>query len=340
MTLPDWCPRFRGTQAVGKGFLVVFLLIIFSWVVYPQVTVKQVTLIIDGQVETIMTRANNVAQLLEEEGLYARDSDMLSPGLDAKVERGMEITLRRAIPVFLETDGKTRLVYTTAANVEELLRGLDIRIEAEDRVVPGMDEALAHGAKLVVTRVSRERVEEEVPIPYRTEQLKNPDLLRGRQTVVTEGQPGILLRIYEIVYANGEEEERRLVDEKRIAEPVNKVVHVGTKESVITASARDGRVTQAIEGMASWYGAKFHGNTTAYGDIFDMYQMTAAFPDRSMYGKTLRVTYLKTGRSVDVLVNDYGPHVSGRIIDLSMAAARAIGLMADGVGRVKVEILQ
>ncbi|MDW7652117.1 MAG: septal ring lytic transglycosylase RlpA family protein [Bacillota bacterium] len=74
--------------------------------------------------------------------------------------------------------------------------------------------------------------------------------------------------------------------------------------------------------------------------MYDKNKLTAAYPSRDMRGKTLRVTYLKTGRSVDVVVNDYGPHISGRVIDLSMAAARAIGLMADGVGRVRVEVLQ
>ncbi len=91
--------------------------------------------------------------------------------------------------------------------------------------------------------------------------------------------------------------------------------------------------------MASYYSDKFHGCRTSYGAVYDKNAYTAAFPDKALRGKKLRVTYLKTGRSVEVTVNDFGPHVKGRIIDLSAAAARAIGLTSAGVGKVKVEVL-
>jgi rare lipoprotein A len=89
---------------------------------------------------------------------------------------------------------------------------------------------------------------------------------------------------------------------------------------------------------ASWYGKKFHGRPTASGEIYDMYAMTCAhkkFP----FGTRLRVTYLKTKESVNVTVNDRGPFIRGRDLDLSYAAAKKIGLMADGVGRVKFHYL-
>jgi hypothetical protein len=271
-----------------------------------------------------------------------RSSDIPAPAQETRLVRGMEIRLQRAVPVFLHADGQTRLVYTSAGDAGGLLAEQGVELSEDDRVVPGVAAALSHGTSIRVIRVDTRLLEEEVPIPFQTEQKKDSSLDRGRRKVVTDGKPGALLRVYEIVFADGDEEERRLLEERVVKEPVNKVVLVGTRETapLLTASARDGRVSPVTEGLASWYGSKFHGRRTAYGDIFDMYQLTAAFPDRSMYGKTLRVTYLKSGRSVDVLVNDYGPHVSGRVIDLSMAAARAIGLMADGVGKVRVEIVR
>lgn len=92
-------------------------------------------------------------------------------------------------------------------------------------------------------------------------------------------------------------------------------------------------------GKASWYGPKFHGKKTASGEIFNMYALTAAH--RTLpFGTHVRVTYLKTGRSVVVRINDRGPWKRGRIIDLSYEAARRIGLVADGTGRVKLEVIQ
>ena len=92
-------------------------------------------------------------------------------------------------------------------------------------------------------------------------------------------------------------------------------------------------------GVASWYGPKFHGRKTASGEIFDMHALTAAH--RTLpFGTLVRVTYLKTGKSVVVRINDRGPWKRGRIIDLSYAAARKIGLVRDGTGRVRLEVVR
>ena len=91
-------------------------------------------------------------------------------------------------------------------------------------------------------------------------------------------------------------------------------------------------------GMASYYADSLHGNKTASGEPYDKDALTAAH--RSLeFGTTVRVTYLKTGKSVEVRINDRGPHVESRIIDLSGAAAEQIGLKEDGIGEVSLEAL-
>jgi rare lipoprotein A len=84
-------------------------------------------------------------------------------------------------------------------------------------------------------------------------------------------------------------------------------------------------------GLASWYGPRFHGRRTASGERFDMHALTAAHPFLP-FGSVVRVENPATGRSVDVRINDRGPHIKQRIIDLSRAAARALGLLDDGSG--------
>ena len=91
-------------------------------------------------------------------------------------------------------------------------------------------------------------------------------------------------------------------------------------------------------GMASWYGKKYHGRPTASGEIFDMYKLTAAHKKLPL-GTRVRVTNLKNRKSVVVKVNDRGPFVRGRIIDLSYAAAKKIGMIGDGIAKVRVEIV-
>ena len=89
-------------------------------------------------------------------------------------------------------------------------------------------------------------------------------------------------------------------------------------------------------GTASWYGKQFHGKKTAIGEIYDMHALTAAHPTMELpsYAK---VTNLKNGRSIIVRVNDRGPFLHGRVIDLSYAAAVRLGYEKQGTARVRVE---
>ncbi|HKA88589.1 MAG TPA: septal ring lytic transglycosylase RlpA family protein [Haliangiales bacterium] len=91
-------------------------------------------------------------------------------------------------------------------------------------------------------------------------------------------------------------------------------------------------------GLATWYGERHHGRPTASGERFDMYALTAAHKTLPMNAR-VRVVNLKNGRSVVVRINDRGPYSRGRIIDVSKAAARELGMIDDGVVPVTVEVL-
>jgi rare lipoprotein A len=91
-------------------------------------------------------------------------------------------------------------------------------------------------------------------------------------------------------------------------------------------------------GTASWYGAAFHGMPTANGEVFDKEQISAAHPTLPL-PSIVRVTNLENGRSLDIRVNDRGPFIGDRLIDLSEAAARELGYEDKGLARVKVDFL-
>jgi len=90
--------------------------------------------------------------------------------------------------------------------------------------------------------------------------------------------------------------------------------------------------------VASWYGPEFHGRPTASGEVFNMHALTCAHRELP-FGTMLKVTSISSGRSVRCIVNDRGPFVPGRDIDLSYAAAREIGLVGPGTGGVTIEYL-
>lgn len=93
-----------------------------------------------------------------------------------------------------------------------------------------------------------------------------------------------------------------------------------------------------VRGNASWYGKKFHGHTTSNGEIYDMYQMTAAHKSLPL-PSFVRVTNLDNGRQVIVRVNDRGPFHADRVIDLSYAAAYRLDMLQKGTARVEVEAI-
>ena len=92
------------------------------------------------------------------------------------------------------------------------------------------------------------------------------------------------------------------------------------------------------EGNASFYGGKFHGRKTASGAIFNKHAMTAAHRNLP-FGTRVRVTHVHNGRSVVVTINDRGPFIKSRIIDVSRAAAEQLGMVQQGVARVRLERL-
>jgi peptidoglycan lytic transglycosylase len=110
--------------------------------------------------------------------------------------------------------------------------------------------------------------------------------------------------------------------------------------SPVTKTSRPRLSAAAIEtGIASYYGAKFHGRPTASGEIFNMNDLTAAHP-RLAFGTRVKVTNLENRRSVMVRINDRGPFIHGRVIDLSQAAATELQMVKRGLAQAKLEVVE
>jgi rare lipoprotein A len=112
----------------------------------------------------------------------------------------------------------------------------------------------------------------------------------------------------------------------------------GRPRPAAPAQAVLGAIRSQFTGMASWYGPGFHGNRSASGEVFNQHALTAAHRNLP-FGTQVRVTNLSTGQSVVVRITDRGPHIRGRIIDLSAGAARVIGVINSGVAPVRLDVL-
>lgn len=118
-----------------------------------------------------------------------------------------------------------------------------------------------------------------------------------------------------------------------------KVQKHSVKQAKPVASKKALRKQPYQVGTASWYGDYFVGKPTASGEPYDMYDMTAAHPTLPL-GTYVQVTNLRNGREVVVRINDRGPVVDGRIIDVSYNAARALNFKNQGLQRVRLDIIQ
>lgn len=110
--------------------------------------------------------------------------------------------------------------------------------------------------------------------------------------------------------------------------------------SIDYASLPDGTsIVDTFSGLGTWYGGIFHGRKTSSGEVYNQDEMTGAHKNLA-FGTFVRVTYLRTDKSVIIRINDRGPFVKGRVIDLSKAAAEVVGLVGPDIGEVYVEVLE
>lgn len=147
--------------------------------------------------------------------------------------------------------------------------------------------------------------------------------------------------IASIACAHGPESGREGVNEAELVVPqaggAGDGPDVSAAESAQAIAAPPAQGGVLAEGIASWYGLEFHGRRTASGERFDMNALTAAHPSLP-FGTRVLVRNPQNGRSVVVRINDRGPHVDNRIIDLSHAAARALGMLGFGTKRVVLSV--
>jgi rare lipoprotein A (peptidoglycan hydrolase) len=125
-----------------------------------------------------------------------------------------------------------------------------------------------------------------------------------------------------------------------VSQPANSMTKVSVSTENTQKPANSGKPTRKKPqiGTASWYGENFQGRTTASGETYDMYQFTAAHRELPM-GSWLKVTNMRSGKWVIVKINDRGPFVGDRILDLSDSAADVLEIKGRGLAKVKLELV-
>ena len=270
---------------------------------------KEITLLLDGAQRTVwVTGDKSVRDVLEQVNIRAGRNAYLEPSRGASVEDGDLIVYKPAVDVRLTVGGRTREVITNAEDVGLLLDDLGVEIGPQDIVEPRLRTPLQAGIEVQVIRVVQKEIAEDLPIPYPTEIRKSADLMLGIRRVEQEGASGLLRKTFEVRLEDGKQVERRLTGTEVIRKPVSRVVVEGTRPPHVET------------GLASWYHRV--GMVAAHKTL--------------PFGTQVKVTNLANGRSVVVVINDRGPYIGGRIIDLSDDAYAQLAALGSGTIQVRI----
>ena len=308
---------------------------------------RRVVVTIDGKKVVRWTTAKNVAEVLAQ--LNQSDPDNLvsvSRSLDIS-RAGLSFSMQTAKDVTVTIGGKAQKV-TAVGTVADALKAAKVEVDSSDVVNPGLGTPLSDGMKITLTMVDQKSQKRRVAVPFSTKKVEDSSLPKGEIKVITKGVNGINEETWTVVFKDGKKVSEKKVSSKVVNAPVTQVVKVGTKTASSsspstrsssashrsTASQSSDPVTSGTTCLASTYGEGdgTAGGPTASGETFDPSAFTAASKTLPL-GSTIRVTNVSNGRTVTVRINDRGPYVGGRCLDLSTAAMNAI---APGQGLVTV----
>jgi uncharacterized protein YabE (DUF348 family) len=269
---------------------------------------KEITLLLNGTQRTVYITGERVEDVLQHVNVRTERNAYLEPSRGATVEDGDVVVYTEAVAVRLTVDGKTRQVITNDTDVGSMLDQLGIVLRKSDELTPAAETPLTGGMAIRIVRVDVREITEEENIAFGTQTRESSEYMQGTRRVIRAGTPGVRRTTYEVRTEDGREVARRELHAQVIRQPVDQIVVVGT------------RPPHTQSGVASWY----HRNG-----------MVAAHQTLP-FGTNVRVTNTATGESVTVVINDRGPYIDGRVIDLSDDAFAQLAPL--GAGTINVRL--
>ena len=255
--------------------------------------------------------------LLSEQSLDAKNA-FVDPEPETKLKNGMQINYQAPIKILVTDEGQKTELVTTSVTVGEALQANNFSLSPLDEIFPGVSAGIYSGLEVVIERVEEGEITREEEISFSQIVQGDPDVLYGVEKVTQKGKPGLAEVTYRVRIRDGKEEFRQRLSSQVLEEPVNEIVKAGRK--IVVESYENGR--------ASWY---------TFGRC-----LCAAHPFFPK-GSYLRVTAVDSGKSVIVVVNDFGPNQSihpDRLIDLDAEAFKLLAPLGTGTVQVRVEKLK
>lgn len=268
----------------------------------------QVVVVVDGEIEEYVTTAKTVGEFFEEKNITLTKYDDVSVSNMQAVKEELRIEISKAFPVKINHGGEKLEIQTTGGTVKEIIEENELEYSETDKIKPGLEEEVTDETKIKIVKVAIKSEEKEVKIPFKTEEKTDSSMKKDTTKTVTEGKDGKLLKTYEVVYENGEEVNREVIDEEILKDSTTKVVAKGTKVVQKQAPAKNKTKEPAKSGEV------YTMEATAYSPYCNGCSGTSA------YGLNLRVDPMPKIVAVDptviplgskVWVEGYGEAIAG-----------------------------
>lgn len=269
----------------------------------------------DGLNFSVSSKAKNVTEFIDEQKIALSEYDLIYPNKEEKIYAGSRIIIQRAKKITVKENGNNKQFHTFQNTVEAAIWGSGEIILGEDDVtVPSRNTPVVSGMKISVTHVLIKEEIKKVDIDFKTISNEDDELGWRVKKVAQKGEVGTKEVTYKVVFNDGKEISRKVLESKVTKDPIEEIVTQGTLV----------KVGKVHTGAASWYA--WTGT------------MAAANPWLPM-GSYVRVINQDNGKSVIVKINDRGPFGNGRIIDLDKVAFAQIASVGAGVVNVKMEVI-
>ncbi|WP_301109222.1 G5 and 3D domain-containing protein [Sporosarcina sp.] len=228
---------------------------------------KKVTIDVDGKATEMWTTEQTVQDVLKTANIDVSSHDEIEPALASNVSADQPITIERAFQVTVKDGGNESTHWSTSTTVADFLREQNIRLNELDKVEGDSKATLtSSNATVNIARVEKVTDVVEEAENFKVQTKADPKLLKGREKVVQEGKKGKVQRTFEVTKKNGKVVSRELVSEKLLEKPTHKVVNVGSK--VMVASASNGSKNNGNVGVSRGNepsgGREFYANASAY----------------------------------------------------------------------------
>lgn len=311
---------------------------------------RELRLTVDGQPEILWTTALTLDEVLAERSI--RDESRMSTSRSAKIGReGLAVEIETAKKITVVVAGESNVLITPAKTVAEALQEANVEITPEDRVDPAVETPVVEDLTITVQKNESKETTREVEVPFKTIRKNTASLPKGSERVDRQGVPGKAVEVWVERFEDGKSVKNERTSTRVETEPVNKVILVGTGGSATASpsasrspassaapSASSGAGLTPASGASCVASNYSEPQPTASGEQFNPNAMTAAHKTLPMNTR-VKVTNPKNGKTVIVRINDRGPYIAGRCLDLSRASFAAIGDVGQGVMTVNYEVV-